>query len=326
MECNPSPFFNNLVACGKYHLQEDTGDRVGAISLYQFDKDNGTLDLHCSIERAGVLDCRWDFSGMNIITAEADGKVGLFHLNEEDSSLSFASEYKQESGSITLAVDWNVLSPGYAISSFSDGKIVKLDCSTSNIQEQVSFIGHEGAEVWAIAASKFSPNLFYSGGDDCKLKSWDDRMELNSSSPVASKRYDMGVTCIQSSMFNEHQIVVGSYDETVSIWDHRNLRRSLSEVKVGGGVWRVKMNPYNPSIILTACMYNEFQLVKVHDDGMKLSKWGEVFGSPQHELGKLAYGADWFRFGEGVQYVALCSFYDKVCSCWSVDLNKGQVL
>lgn len=124
----------------------------------------------------------------------------------------------------------------------------------------------------------------------------------------------MGVTCIQSSPFDENLIVVGSYDESVSIWDLRNTRRAVSDVKVGGGVWRIKWHPNNENIILAACMYSGFQLIDY--ENTKVTLRGSLFGSPQHETGKLAYGADWFRSEEN--YAALCSFYDSMCSCWKL--------
>ena len=132
----------------------------------------------------------------------------------------------------------------------------------------------------------------------------------------------MGVTSIQSCPFDENLIVVGSYDESVSIWDHRSTRRPLTDVKVGGGVWRVKWHPEDERVILAACMYNEFQLLQYQDTEIKLL--GGLFGSPQHEAGKLAYGADWFRHSSPsgpLYHAAVCSFYDNTYSCWDFEIN-----
>lgn len=316
VECNPAEESSSIIACGKYHLQESTKERIGAISLYEFDKNTGSLNNLQNVDRAGVLDCRWNNTGDRIITAEADGKIGLFNFHHSDNHLQFTNEFQLPSESITLAVDWNS-SFDKCIGSYSDGNVVIIN-TIDGFQEESTFIAHEGAEVWAISSSKYSPHLFYSGGDDCKLKSWDSRMGYESS--TFCKRYDMGVTCIQSSMHNEHYIVVGSYDETVSVFDIRNMRRPISDIRVGGGVWRIKWNPNNENILLSACMYNEFQLLEWKDNS--ISKLNDVFGSPQHEIGKLAYGADWFRYNtqnnNSDDYIALCSFYDKICSCWRI--------
>lgn len=131
----------------------------------------------------------------------------------------------------------------------------------------------------------------------------------------------MGVTCIQSCPFNENLIAVGSYDESVSIWDCRSTgRNALSEVKVGGGIWRIKWHPTNDNLLLAACMYSGFHLLNYNADSQQIGLKGQTFGFPQHETGKLAYGADWFRSNDKTKFTAaLCSFYDSMCSCWSFD-------
>lgn len=53
-----------------------------------------------------------------------------------------------------------------------------------------------------------------------------------------------------------------SYDEQISSWDKRNLSQPTKTLQTGGGVWRIKFNPFDSNIIATACMYNGF---KVYD-------------------------------------------------------------
>ena len=320
--CNPDPQRNHIFACAQYHLNEETKKRVGGITLYTLDEQNGKLQSGETIERAGVLDCCWNPDGNFLLSAEADGKLGCFQINsvEDSPALELSSFYQLEPESIALAVDWNVTDPQKTIGSFSDGRVVLSDITAGDYTDSDGFEAHTDAEVWTVAFSKHSPFLFQSGGDDCRLKLWDSRQSLTANTPLASKRYDMGVTTIQSSPFDENLFAVGSYDETVSIWDRRNMRRAVSDVRVGGGVWRIKWNPADPTLLLVACMYNEFHLVQYQDD--TLSLYADRFGSPHHEVGKLAYGADWFTFPDQsgvVSHAAVCSFYDSSVSCWKLD-------
>ena len=77
--------------------------------------------------------------------------------------------------------------------------------------------GHQ-FESWIAAFDYFDTNIIYSGGDDCYFRIWDLRMIDNDpDQPVNSiraKRYSMGVTSIQSYLYQENIVVVGSYDET----------------------------------------------------------------------------------------------------------------
>lgn len=161
VECNPK-IGSNLFACGKYHLDEKSNRRIGGISLYELDDINSSLTLKNSMDRAGVLDCSWDNKGNNIVTAEADGKIGLFSLNDED-NLQYSSEFNIGLDTISLAIDWNCKDEEKILGSFSDGNIVLCNVNKDELGEQNRFIAHENAEVWAVAYSKHSPFIFYSG-------------------------------------------------------------------------------------------------------------------------------------------------------------------
>ena len=56
----------------------------------------------------------------------------------------------------------------------------------------------------------------------------------------------------------------------------------------GGGTWRLRWHPQDPSLILAACMYNGFAIARVSPswDGVQVV---ETYGG--HE--SIAYGADW---------------------------------
>ena len=71
-------------------------------------------------------------------------------------------------------------------------------------------------------------------------------------------RHDAGVCSISSHPTIQHLLVTGSYDENILVWDNRFMKVPVSEINTGGGVWRLKWHPSDPSRILAACMYNGF--------------------------------------------------------------------
>ena len=64
---------------------------------------------------------------------------------------------------------------------------------------------------------------------------------------------------------------VCSYDEHLLVWDGRQMKQPLADLRVGGGVWRVKWHPRHARLILTATMYNGYHVVDAeHSTGTEL--------------------------------------------------------
>mgnify|MGYP003901380025 CR=1 FL=1 len=97
------------------------------------------------------------------------------------------------------------------------------------------------------------------------------------------------------------------------------MKRSTTDVKMGGGVWRIKQSPTSSSSLLTACMHNGFHIVDIDDVNLRISH-----GYSEHE--SLAYGADWKLMNdESSTFVAAtCSFYDHLLKIWNVSLAKKE--
>merc|ERR1712150_173229 len=165
-------------------------------------------------------------------------------------------------------------------------------------------MGGWGSEVWGLALDIHNSNLVYSGGDDCLLKCHDMR---SCGATFTSKHHSMGVCCISPDTTSHHQIISGSYDETVVMWDTRSMRQPLQSCSVGGGVWRIKRDPNNTHMIL-AGMHSGFHVVE-------LEKFEIIRKYTEHK--SLAYGVDWL----GDTVAATCSFYDNLVTVWDTQIN-----
>ncbi len=106
-----------------------------------------------------------------------------------------------------------------------------------------------------------------------------------------------------------------SYDETLLLWDTRNMSTPLKEAHLGGGIWRIKWNTDHSDLLATACMHNGFQLVHCHLDSSTEPE--VVCDYQQHK--SLAYGIDWTPLHSGSDDLTLasCSFYDHSMHLWS---------
>jgi len=137
-------------------------------------------------------------------------------------------------------------------------------------------------------------------------------------------RFDAGVTSIQSHPHIEHLIAVGSYDNTVQLFDARTPVKPLSRADVGGGAWRVKWHPSasRKNDLLVASMHDGFKVV--HFDlgspggNMSIGSEGNI-KQRFDEHTSLAYGVDWsFAQSESKEdtIIGSCSFYDCTLRLW----------
>jgi len=182
-------------------------------------------------------------------------------------------------------------------------------------------------EPWCAAWDYWDTNIVYSGGDDLQFKVWDIRQGFELPI-ITNKRFDAGVTCIQSHPNIEHLIAVGSYDATVRLFDTRKPLKPLAQADVGGGAWRVKWHP-SPSRdqdLLVAAMHDGFKVVSFHDIGHQTGStpdsnggnWEIIKRHDDHE--SLAYGVDWshgtWQGKPGQTLIASASFYDHALHLW----------
>ncbi|PPQ64277.1 hypothetical protein CVT24_008415 [Panaeolus cyanescens] len=211
---------------------------------------------------------------------------------------------------LCLSLAWNNLkynkgSIGSIIVSLSNGSVCLLQP-----QEKAGFFvaktwhAHD-YEPWIATWDQWNPSIVYTGGDDLKMKG-----------------FEAGVTTIQAHPYQEHIIAVGSYDNTVRVFDVRSPLAALADVKVGGGVWRAKWHPHaeRANDLLVACMHDGYKVVRFGEDGSnpRFSNGGHVHSRyDAHQ--SLAYGVDWSHapgLPDGKSLIGCCSFYDHKMSLW----------
>lgn len=225
---------------------------------------------------------------------------------------------------LCLSIDWNdrigSQRLGSLVVSRSDGAISTLKPVGSHFDVEMTWHAHD-FEPWIAAWNYWQPDIVYSGGDDCKLKGWDTRTDC-STPTFTNKRFEAGVTCIQSHPFIENILAVGSYDNTVRIFDTRKMSAPAADVEVGGGAWRVKWHPLvsRKEDLLVACMHDGFKVVKCsfkEGEETALMNGQPIVASRYDAHTSLAYGVDWQHGLSQKDFVASCSFYDHSLHMWS---------
>lgn len=335
-------YASDIFTVGTYHLRED-GKRDGSILLLQAATvDAGLTEVHsldrCELPGAGVFDLKWSprTGGAQrlLAAATADGRPPqLFTVVEaaEDeggrmkpslSKLIDSSDHAPSyTDSVCLSVSWSTSSAQLA-ASYNHGELALYQATHSGLQQLHRWEDHSGAEVWVAAHASNSDAVLFSGGDDCALRIWDVRED----SPAAriTKRFDMGVTTIAPHM-NGTTIAVGSYDESVTLWDLRQPRSPFASLPgLGGGIWRIKWHPTIADYLLVAAMRGGFHLLHQEDSQLQLC----ATHMEPHTSEGLSYGIDWIlpdnqtsqKKPNHLGFAACASFYDALLTLVDVSV------
>ncbi|KIM85206.1 hypothetical protein PILCRDRAFT_817204 [Piloderma croceum F 1598] len=267
--------------------------------------------------------------------ADSEGNVSLYKWIDEEKQLDFSQSVSCAPPEILcLSLDWsNRRSPtnylGSLIVSLSDGNLCLLQPKgQAGLLITDTWVAHDH-EPWVAAWNYWDTNIIYSGGDDLKMKAWDVRQGFYKPMFV-NKHFDAGITTIQSHPNVEHLVAVGSYDNSVRLFDVRKPFAPLIQADVGGGAWRVKWHPLpaRKNDLLVACMHDGFKILRFNVDGLLgyrekssdlSSDWDIIKRYDAHD--SLAYGVDWsFAADHGTSnmetLIASGSFYDHALHLW----------
>ncbi|KAH7883581.1 WD40-repeat-containing domain protein [Phlebopus sp. FC_14] len=355
VEFCPHEGAQDVLVCGTYKLEQQSASamvgagiddtdlprnqvRRGKCLVFQvFPDATRPYSKIQEIALPAVLDQKWCHqspSGSAVLAiAGAEGGVALLRWSPDQRQLLSLQEVScAPSHVLCLSLDWSnrrYLSTdfGSSVVSLSDGSLSLLRPSSGGELVVSSKWHAHDYEPWVAAWNYWDSSVVYSGGDDLKMKGWDTRQGFNH--PIfINKRFDAGITAIQSHPHIEHLIATGSYDNKVRLFDTRKPLIPLMDVDVGGGAWRVKWHPFpeRKHDILVACMHDGFKVVRLNPSAADQATGRSMFGEriayetvkryDKHE--SLAYGVDWsfdHQNGEG-SLVASCSFYDHTLRFW----------
>ncbi|CAK9802285.1 Diphthine methyltransferase [Anthophora plagiata] len=339
VEWCPINSFKNIFVCGTYQLIKDeqltpnsslSSKRLGRIYMFQV-VENGRLKLLQKLDVPAVLDIKWAHvicqNKILLGVVNSLGYLQIYHLRDNNGQknleLLIQERVADEDEILALSLDWctgrlmtnNALSSKIVVSD-SRGFISLFELNDNVLNQINSWNAHE-FEAWIAAFDYWNTNVIYSGGDDCKFQCFDVRIGTHA---IASNRvHGAGVTSIHSNVTREFLLSSGSYDEMLRLWDTRNFKQPISEINLGGGIWRLKWDPFLQRYLLAACMYGGFRII----DCKKVETPSVIGEYREHE--SISYGCDWsFLNNEEIteqllktkmQNVALtstCSFYDHV--------------
>lgn len=318
--------------CATYQLEERTAaqpdvpaKRKGRLYLFRYDRNIDVLQQCDSHDTAALLDLKWTRRGTEapiVAAATALGEVVLYSLvNGKLESCGSVHLNPDADNLLTLAIEWSSTagtetSDHHLVASDSHGKLSLLHLTETGTLDVVSSWDAHSFEAWTCAWDRSNSGRVYSGGDDMMLHVFDTR--CSNAKVLTNRSHGAGVTALLSfGADSEHMLATGSYDEQLRIFDTRKMRAPVSEVALGGGIWRIKRCPQRPDWLLCANMYHNFSVVQVADGFAEMEVVGEYF---EHK--SICYGADWRveeeneRDGDAPRehLMATCSFYDhKLC-------------
>ncbi|XP_046361257.2 diphthine methyltransferase-like [Haliotis rufescens] len=323
----------DVLLCGTYQLEEqDKGEstcdekrpqtRVGQLRVYRLESTEASprsLSLHHCLDMPGVLDIKWCARACLLLTCGLVNAAGHLQLWQvaDTALMTPPKKLTQIDLGLTclgLSLDWSDSKHDslQIVTSDSTGSLSVFDVD-SDVTKVSSWHAHE-YEAWICAYDRWNEDVIYSGGDDGMFKGWD--LRVGTTPTFTNKRHSMGVCSIQSNRLQEYKLAVGSYDEELHVWDTRQMKRPLAVCDLGGGIWRVKWDPFEGDTILTATMYNGFHIVDASDTLSIKAHYTSA--------SNLGYGADWCHKAGAAREsasddvttdtktstIATCSFYD----------------
>ena len=326
----PIDNYYNYLLVGTYQLTQQNSEdienqqqeRIGKLYLFTIE-EKSFLKLKQELKMAGILDAKWchyrisDNSIIYVAIVNAEGKLLIYEFDETEENLKLRREINVANTSLALHVDWcrTLACIDNACLTITDAVgNIHIYCFINNEFEFKQIIKAHNYEAWIAVFNFSNSSIVYSGGDDSKFCGFDLRKSSQNCNIFINKEHNAGVTSIEPCFKDENYLYTGSYDEILRLWDTRNMKNSVTDTKIGGGLWRLRShyNKGNP-LLLASCMHEGFKIV--NGDPTKPTKILATYDEHQ----SLAYGADWIKEPDvkGFHTIASVSFYDHLLCLWT---------
>ena len=250
----------------EYEHEASEGRRAGGARAFGVDVDEGTgevmirelgaFDGDASGSSIGaVFEARWsarEGDDERCAFVDADGFLTLARAEEtygegggaNARGITFHALDKVHCGGgglgMATCLDWRA--DGTLAVSAADGSFRVVREETSSVEVVDAIEGAHDLEMWAVAFDLARADVLYTGADDCAFKVWDLRA-ASRATVVNRKTHGAGETCVSPSPHDDTIVAMGSCDDHLRLWDVRALKSPVSELNIGGGVWRCRWDP-----------------------------------------------------------------------------------
>lgn len=182
-------------------------------------------------------------------------------------------------------LSWSPVKPGFLLSGSYDSVICLWDTNSPGADSQnvkpLQLLTTHTEEVEDVQWHPKHDSLFGSVGDDKQLIIWDTR-EPSKPSSVVSSAHPSAVHGLSFNPFVENLLATSSADQTVALWDMRNLKQKIHELKGHKGeVWCISWSPFYESIIASASSDRRIHIWDVTKIGAKQSAEDAKDGPPE---------------------------------------------
>jgi len=242
--CEFSPFRGDLIAIGSAQYFGIVGN--GKQTVLQRSPTNEWIPVVEWLTKDGVYDTTWSEENEFVLaSAQGDGTIKFFDLNRPEGPIASLEEHQNE----VYSVDWNLHMRNLLASASWDHSVKIWDANRlSSIR---TFRAHQAvcyASIW----SPHDPASLASVAGDGKLNLYD--LNAPGESPANSiSAHQYEVLSVDWSKYNRFQIVTGSVDRTLRVWDIRNPTAPTATLFGHQlAVRRIKCHPFQENLVLSA--------------------------------------------------------------------------
>ena len=307
---------NNQIYSACYQL--DKGLKSGLIYNHSITNTTFVENYKIDLKDYGILDFRLNKTEKLLFSGNSNNSISIFNLSDNSITPKTNFEFKNTGSgdninNTTNIIDYNEDScSSLVLCGMNDGYMHLFDLEKEQVVSTNK--NHEFA-IWS--GLIYDENIVLTGADDSFIKLFDRRSNKIENSLNFHK---FGVTCFVKDDSNPYQIISGSYDEHIILWDIRNPKPYFSKKKIGYTVWDIKQNNYkNKNLLLVACIYDGFRIYENNfsEEGSSIN---EILFFEEHN--SIVYGID-TRFvkndnNETSLNIISCSFYDNLVINWTI--------